>query len=135
MIIATGMRIDHIAIWVHDLEKMKDFYSKYFELSVSEKYINKKKGFSSYFLKFGIGVARIELMQRNDINKYPEHDRRYLGLAHFAIGLGSEKKVREMTERFRADGFSVIGEPRTTGDGYFESVVLDSEGNSLELTV
>lgn len=127
------MNIEHIAIWVNDLEKMKEFYLTFFDLQSNEKYHNPKKQFSSYFLSFESG-ARIELMHRPDIAAFIESNEKQ-GLAHFAISVGSKEKVDALTERIRANGYSVIGEPRTTGDGYYESVIADPEGNLIELTV
>ena len=122
--------IDHIAIWVEDLEKMREFYCKYFDGVSNQKYENKIKGFESYFISFN-GAIRIELMKRKDIEEriYKE----ILGLAHLAFKVGSKEKVNELTEIFRKDGYKIIGEPRTTGDGYYESVILDPEGNRIEL--
>ncbi|MCF2611815.1 VOC family protein [Fusobacterium perfoetens] len=124
------MMIDHIAIWVEDLEKMREFYCKYFDGVSNQKYENKIKGFESYFISFD-GATRIELMKRKDIEEriYKE----ILGLAHLAFKVGSKEKVNELTEIFRKDGYKIIGEPRTTGDGYYESVILDPEGNRIEL--
>lgn len=127
------MKIEHIAIWTFDLEKMRDFYVKYFSLKSSEKYYNPNKKFSSYFLAFENG-ARIEIMHRPDISQFIEQSDLKLGLAHFAISVGSKKKVDSLTESLRKNGFNVIGEPRTTGDGYYESVISDPEGNLIEIT-
>ncbi|PWK26485.1 lactoylglutathione lyase [Arcicella aurantiaca] len=128
------MHIEHIAIWTKQLETLKDFYVKYFNAVPNEKYINPKKGFSSYFLSFGDG-CRLEIMEKASIplninNPYDE----YTGLIHFAMSVGSKEKVDEMTEIFRKDGFEIVGEPRTTGDGYYESVILDPDKNRIEIT-
>ena len=128
------MKIEHIAIWTRDIERMRAFYLKFFDLVASEKYHNTKKKFSSYFLSFKNG-ARIELMHqadRNEPNKKLEYQ---LGLTHIAISVGSKEKVDLLTERIRQSGNLVIGEPRTTGDGYYESVISDPEGNLIEITV
>ncbi|EUJ53487.1 VOC family protein [Listeria fleischmannii] len=126
------MRIEHIAIWVKDLEKMRQFYEDYFDASASEKYINEKKGFASYFLTMN-SECRIELMTRTDIFSRIQGEQ--FGYAHIAISLGSKEKVDQFTEIFRNDHFEIIGEPRITGDGYYESVILDPEGNRIELTI
>ena len=126
------MRIEHIAIWVKDLEKMRYFYEKYFGVTSSELYHNKKTGFKSYFLSFD-GGARIEIMSKTDINK--EKQENSLGFAHLSISLGSKEKVNEYTEIFRKDGYKIVSEPRITGDGYYESVICDIENNLIELTV
>ena len=127
------MKIEHIAIWVRDLEKTKAFYSSYFNMRCGEKYLNEKKQFSSYFLSFEDG-ARIEIMHRPDISEQAGEVGANWGLTHFAISVGSRKRVDELTETIRKAGFEVTGEPRTTGDGYYESVVLDPEGNLVEIT-
>lgn len=127
------MRIEHIGIWTNDLEGMRIFYMTYFQLKSNDLYVNAKKGFSSYFLTFPSG-ARLELMHKNDLIIKSNHKEPVMGLAHIAISLGSKSNVLSLTEELRNKGFKVLGEPRTTGDGYFESVVEDPEGNSIELT-
>lgn len=125
------MRIEHIAIWVSDLEKAKTFYCQYFGGKSSELYHNQITNFMSYFISFDTG-ARLEIMNRPDISTLNE--KTHLGLAHFTFSVGSKENVIALTERLRAEGVNVKSEPRTTGDGYFESVVLDLEGNAIEIT-
>jgi lactoylglutathione lyase len=124
------MFIDHIAIWTENLENEKDFFLKYFECKANEKYINPVKQFSSYFINFNNG-ARIELMQRADISNGRAEDT--LGIAHIALNVGSREKVEYLTEIFEKDGVTVVSKPRVTGDGYYESVILDPENNVIEL--
>lgn len=126
------MRIEHIALWVRDLETMKRFYCSYFNMTSSEKYYNPVKEFSSYFLFFETG-ARIEIMNKPGLIQLSEQN--LCGWCHLAVSTGSKERVDSLTERLRKDGFTIEGEPRTTGDGYYESVVLDPEGNKIELTV
>ena len=128
------MRIEHIAIWCQDLEKMKDFYMKYFQMSSSEKYTNPIKRFNSYFLAFPGEKTRLELMHREDVTEFLLERTQMIGLTHISISVGGKEKVNEMTEQFRNDGFKIMGEPRTTGDGYYESVILDPENNQIEIT-
>ncbi len=128
------MKIEHLAIWVHDLEAMKEFYTTYFNLACSPKYVNHTKNFTSYFLAFPEG-ARIELMHKPGLSKIDDGLELVCGLAHFAISLGSKEKVDQLTGKLKAAGFTIKDEPRTTGDGYYESVVLDPEGNQVEITV
>ena len=128
------MKIEHIAIWTKNLETMKAFYLEFFDLSPNEKYHNPRKEFSSYFLAFENG-ARIELMHRPDIAGLQEKPGFKLGLTHFAISVGTKEKVDSLTERIREKGYEILGEPRTTGDGYYESVISDPEGNAIEITV
>lgn len=129
------MKIDHIALWTCDLEATKSFYEKYFQAKAGEKYFNPKKGFSSYFLSFD-GFVRLELMHRADIAELRQKlGEEIMGFTHLAISVGSKEKVNSMTDLLRNDGYKVVGEARTTGDGYYESVVLDIEGNRLEITV
>ncbi|WP_047451525.1 VOC family protein [Alistipes sp. ZOR0009] len=125
------MYITHIAIWTRDLEAMKAFYTRYFNGISNEKYINPIKKFESYFIRFDDG-AQLELMRKQSVYK-PTDSEECLGLTHFAFKLSSKEEVVALTERLRSDGFLIVGEPRTTGDGFFESVVLDVEGNRIEL--
>ncbi len=127
------MKIEHLALWVKDLEEMKVWYCNSFKMTPGEKYENPVKGFQSYFLRFEEG-ARIELMKKSEIQETPNPRGSNFGYAHIAISVGSKEKVVQMTEAFRLQGISIIGDPRTTGDGYFESVIEDPEGNWIEIT-
>jgi lactoylglutathione lyase len=124
------MNIDHIAIWTRNLENEKDFFLKYFECTVNEKYFNPRNQFSSYFITFE-GGGRIELMNRPDIKN--ESRGETTGIAHFAVDAGTREKVDLMTAIFEHDGHRVVSRPRVTGDGYYESVVLDPEDNIIEI--
>ena len=128
------MKIEHLAIWVKDLEAVKDFYTRYFEMKCSEKYINTKKEFSSYFLSFEGVETRIEIMNRPDINDSDGKHSLSFGLTHFSISVGSKGNVDKLTDKLRTDGYKIAGEPRTTGDGYYESIIEDCEGNQVEIT-
>lgn len=129
------MHIEHLAIWTKDLERLKEFYEKYFHTTSNSLYVNQKKQFRSYFLIFDSG-ARLELMQRPDIKSSPKSDGTELyGYAHLAISVGSEDSVNRLTERLRNDGYPILDGPRRTGDGYYESVVADPDGNRIEITV
>jgi lactoylglutathione lyase len=128
------IKIHHIGIWVSDLEKIKNFYESFFSATSNEKYINAKTGFSSYMLSFQDG-SKVEIMNRPNIKSLQGNSlEEYMGWAHIAVCVGSRKKVNQLTERFRNDGYIVAGESRVTGDGFFESVILDPEGNRIELT-
>lgn len=124
------MNIHHIAIWTEDIETVKNFYIRYFNCKANEKYENVKKGFSSYFLMFLDGT-RIELMKRNDIVKKAEGIT--LGYSHIAIDAGSRSNVDELTRKIEKDGYKIESHPRITGDGYYESTILDPENNRIEL--
>lgn len=126
------MRIEHLAIWAKNIEKLRAFYIKYFGANSNDRYHNPTKNFQSYFLSFGSG-CRLELMQKPEI---PENQNagETIGITHFAISLGSEDAVNALTETLQSDGHRIVGEPRWTGDGYYESVVLDPEGNRIEIT-
>ncbi|MCL1867695.1 MAG: VOC family protein [Paludibacter sp.] len=129
------MRIEHIAIWTDDIEAMKSFYQTYFGMMCSEKYLNSKNNFTSYFRSFGKNKTRIELMNKPDISDIIGQRNILKGLTHFAISVGSEEKVNELTQRLRADNYVIAKEPRRTGDGYYESLVLDPEENYIEITI
>lgn len=129
------MKIEHIAIWTRNLEQMKKFYEDYFNGRAGEKYINPKKNFHSYFISFNEG-CRLELMQMPGIPESANDAyKQFSGIIHFAVSVGSKDAVNSLTERLRNDGYEVVGEPRTTGDGYYESVILDPEGNRIEIVV
>ncbi|MGZ5135569.1 MAG: VOC family protein [Flavitalea sp.] len=129
------MKIEHLAIWVKDLESMKDFYCRYFNAIAGKKYINPKKKLESYFLSFESG-SRLELMNMANIpdSKNDEY-KQFTGIIHFAISTGDEKKVNELTKQLVIDGFELLDGPRWTGDGYYESVILDPEKNRIEITI
>ncbi len=127
------MKIEHIAVWVEDLETVRAFYERFFGARAETKYVNLAKQFESYFLSFESG-ARLELMYKSSIGTAPLKDERS-GYAHLAVSVGSKERVKALTEQLRAEGFVIEGEPRLTGDGYFESVVLDPEGNRVEIAV
>lgn len=127
------MKVEHIAMYVTDLEAVKEFFVKYFGAKANNGYHNLKTDFRSYFLSFDEG-ARLELMNKpqmidsvKDINR--------TGYVHIAFSLGSVEKVDQLTTKLQSDGYEVISAPRTTGDGYYESCIIDLEGNQIELTV
>ena len=126
------MKIEHVAIWVNDLEGMRDFYKKYFNGEENSLYHNPKKQFESYFITFE-GGARLELMKRVGIEDALLTET--IGYAHIAFSVGSKEKVNELTNTLREAGYAVLNGPRTTGDGYYESVVSDPEGNQIEITI
>jgi lactoylglutathione lyase len=129
------MKIEHIAIWTKQLERLKTFYEKYFNAKSNDLYTNKEKRFKSYFLTFDSG-ARLELMQRPDVTDLDRSGgKEYDGYAHLAVSVGSKQKVDDLTKRLSADGYKIVDGPRTTGDGYYESVILDPDGNRIEITV
>lgn len=128
------MYIEHLALWVRDLEQMRTFYETYFKATASSKYVNPHKRFSSYFLSFPEAGARLELMEMPGIPATKNNAlAQFTGLIHLAVRVGSEADVDRLTERFRRDGYSIVGEPRRTGDGYYESIVLDPEQNRIEI--
>lgn len=170
------MKIEHVAIWAKDIDKVCDFYRKYFDGEVQPLYHNPAKQFTSRFVTFDDG-ARLEIMHRPDIDadvgtvtspmfhvKRPQgecsahtcmgiaepqdvghevsqpfqaqHEQgQHLGYAHLSFSVGSKEEVDRLTQKMSDDGIQVVGQPRTTGDGYYESVVLDPEGNRVEVTV
>lgn len=127
------MKIEHVAMYVKDLEKARDFFVKYFDARSNDGYYNEADKFRSYFLTFEDG-ARLELMNHPEICD-KEKQLRMSGFIHLAFSVGSKEKVDSLTEKLRADGFQIASEPRTTGDGYYESCILDPEGNQIEITV
>lgn len=124
-------RIEHIGLWVADIDAVAAFYVKYFGAQVGELYRNPRKGFESRFLTFGTG-ARLEVMTRHDVSQRAANEQ--LGLAHVAISVGDEATVDALAARLRGDGLIPDSGPRRTGDGYYECVVRDPEGNRVEIT-
>ena len=127
------MRIEHVAMYVNDLEAAKNFFEKYLEASANEGYHNKTTDFRSYFLTFDDG-ARLEIMNRPEMDD-PEKTLNRTGLIHIAFSVGSKEKVDELTRQLAEDGYEVTSGPRTTGDGYYESCVVCIEDNQIEITV
>lgn len=133
------MKISHVAMWVKDIENIKNFYIKYFNCKCGDKYINDKKGFESYFLSFGDfednkDNSKLEIMNIKDI-KNIDKENNFFGFSHIAISVGSKDKVDELTKILENDGYIAVSDPRTTGDGYYESVILDPENNRIEITI
>jgi len=127
------MKIEHIAMYVNDLEGARDFFCRYFDASCNDKYHNKTTGFQSYFLSFQDG-ARLEIMTKPDLldaEKAPVRT----GYIHLAFSVGSKEAVDSLTAQMQVDGFEVLSGPRTTGDGYYESCIVGFEGNLIEITV
>ncbi|MBD7914657.1 VOC family protein [Clostridium sp. Sa3CUN1] len=127
------MRIEHIAMYVNDLEKAKKFFEKYFDAKSNELYHNKNTNFKSYFLTFDDG-ARLEIMNKPEMND-SEKNLVQTGFIHIAFSVGSKEKVDELTMELKKDGYNVISGPRTTGDGYYESCIVGIEGNQIEITI
>ena len=124
------MYIEHVAVYAKDIEKIKEFYIKYFNVKVSELYHNKKTSFKSYFLTFDSG-SRMEVTTKKFLTGRAAES---LGYAHIAIAVGDRKVVDEYANKFVKDGYPLLNGPRTTGDGYYEAVIQDPEGNLIELT-
>ena len=127
------MKIEHIAMYVQDLEKTKEFFVKYFAAKYNAMYHNPNTDFKSYFLSFDDG-ARLEIMQKPGVEAQTENQMR-TGFIHMAISVGSKEQVDKLTETLKQDGYMVTSGPRTTGDGYYESCVVAVEGNLIEITV
>lgn len=127
------MKIEHIAMYVKDLEKAREFFVRYFGAVSNEGYHNKTTDFRSYFLSFEDG-ARLEIMTRSNMVDI-EKNQMQTGYIHLAFSVGSKEKVDSLTEQLKMDGYTVTSGPRTTGDGYYESCILGFEDNLIEITV
>jgi lactoylglutathione lyase len=142
------MTMAHVALWVSDLEKMRSFYEKYFGAHAGKKYENPRKRFESYFLNFDSGI-RLELMKKDGVDFREEGDSqsasfsgdadRYvcperIGYAHIAFAVENESAVDRLTAELAGQGVPILSGPRRTGDGYYESVIADPEGNVVEIT-
>lgn len=127
------MRIEHIALYVENLNAARDFFVTYFGGIPNLGYHNPRTDFRSYFLRFADG-SRLELMTRPGLESGETNALR-CGYAHLAFSVGSREAVDRLTKRLQEDGFPVMSGPRTTGDGYYESCVAGFEGNLIEITV
>ena len=125
------MKLDHIALYVDDLEAMKSFYTRHFGASANEQYRDRRTGLRTYFLSFE-GGARLEIMQRSEVSPRASSGNT-LGFTHISFKLGSQEKVDQLTTRLQEVGCPLLNGPRVTGDGYYESVLTDPEGNQIEL--
>jgi lactoylglutathione lyase len=126
------MHIEHIAIWVKDLDFSADFYAKFFGAKIGTFYHNPKTNFRSRFINFDYGT-RIEIMTRPDMTKNPVNNA--FGYTHIALSVGSTDEVDRLTKFLSENGVTVLSQPRTTGDGYYESKIADPDGNEIEITV
>lgn len=127
------MKIDHYAMYVLDLEKVKDFFVRYFNATSNDMYHNSRTGFRSYFLTFEDG-SRLEIMTRPEVRKH-DADIYRCGYIHLAFSAGSKEAVDSLTETLQKDGYEIVSGPRTTGDGYYESCIKGPEDNLIEITV
>ena len=130
------MRIDHVALWTRDpasLARLRDFYVAHFGARPGPPYESRRRpGFESCFLAFPGGGARVELMTAPGVAAGPAGEA--LGYAHLAVALGTPDAVDACAARLAAAGVPVESGPRTTGDGYYEAVVRDPDGNVVEIT-
>ena len=134
-------RIAHVALWTRDvetLERLRAFYDRHFGARAGVLYRSARQpGFASYFLSFGSG-PQLELMTLPEraatATEALDADAPRPGYAHVALSLGSTAAVDALTARLSDDGVRVLSPPRWTGDGYYESVVADPDGNVVELT-
>ena len=127
------MRIEHIALYVNDLESARRFFVKHFGATSNDGYHNPQTDFRSYFLSFEKG-ARLEIMNKPNMSNLPK-EINHTGYAHIAFSVGSKEKVDTLTAELKADGYEVISGPRTTGDGYYESCIIALEDNQIEITI
>jgi lactoylglutathione lyase len=129
------MKIEHVALWTKNLEASKNFYVEFFGGNPSTKYVSQKKDFQSYFLTFQ-NDTRLEIMQIPsffliELNNTLEQ---FYGYSHISFSVGSKANVDKLTEALRNQKFTVVSEARITGDGYYESCVLDPDNNRIEIT-
>lgn len=126
------MKIEHIAMYVKDIEAAREFFVKYLGGTSNDGYHNNTTDFQSYFISFDDG-ARLELMTRPELADLEKPLNR-TGYVHIAFSVGSKEAVDTLTDRLKEDGFEVVSGPRTTGDGYYESCIAIIEGNQIEIT-
>ncbi|MDY6269723.1 MAG: VOC family protein [Selenomonadaceae bacterium] len=127
------MKIEHVAMYVKDLEGAKSFFEKYLGAKANDIYHNPLTDFRSYFLTFDDG-ARLEIMHKPQMED-PEKTLNRTGFIHLAFSVGDKETVDRLTATLKGDGYEVVSGPRTTGDGYYESCVVALERNQIEITV
>ena len=125
------MKINHMALYVNDLKRMKIFYEEYFDAKSTKMYHNQKTGLKTYFLEFNDG-CRLEIMTKDKLNNN-KRELNDIGYIHIAFSIGTKDKVSELTKRLEKDGYKIISQPRITGDGYYESCIIDPENNQIEI--
>ncbi len=128
------MRIDHVALYCIDLEVVKQFFMKYFNCTSNEQYHNPRTGLKTYILSFPDNGAKLEIMSRSEVTE-PLKDIFRAGFIHISIALGNKEAVNAKTEELKAAHYECSSEPRTTGDGFYESSIIGPEGLMIELTV
>jgi lactoylglutathione lyase len=128
------MKIEHVCLNVSDIERMKAFYCEVFGFASNQKYHNDKTGWENYFLSSEEGGARLELLSKAALKK-AKTDREATCIVHFSLALGSKENISVALKKAVSDGASILGQPRMTGDGYYEASILDPEGNMVELTL
>lgn len=125
------MKIAHIALWTTQLELQARFWSEFFGGKVNEKYCSiNNPGFASYFVKIGEEIA-IELMTKPGLNLVCS-DNQTTGWVHIAIAVGNAEQVDALAKKAQEQGI-LVSSPRTTGDGYYEAVIKDPDGNLIEI--
>ena len=127
------MKIEHIAMYVSDLESAKNFFVAFLGGKSNDGYHNAKTDFRSYFITFDDG-ARLEIMNKPEMCDDKKQPNR-TGYSHIAFSLGSKEAVDTLTKKLNDAGYEIISGPRTTGDGYYESCIVAIEENLIELTV
>jgi 2-haloacid dehalogenase len=123
-LLPSRARIEHVAAWVLDLERARSFYERWFHAASSSEYSSTKREFRSRFLSLD-GGPRLELMVS------PQEAPRQ---AHIAISVGSRPAVDRLVKEMEEAGVQIVSAPRITGDGYYEAVIADPEGNLVEIT-
>lgn len=125
------MKIHHVAIYTPDLERLRKFYCSYFGARSNELYHNEKTDLMTYFLIFEDG-SRLEIMTKPELSMISNKLEHY-GFTHIAIDVKDKEQVNKISERLESDGYEIESKPRVTGDGYYESCVLDPDGNKVEI--
>ncbi len=125
------MNIAHVALWTRNLDAQVHFWQTVFGGQRNERYLSKNRpGFESHFITLSDGPT-IELMTVPDLPDRPSHPE-FVGWAHIALNVGSRADVDRMAEQARLSNM-LLSAPRMTGDGYYEAVIADPDGNRIEL--
>lgn len=126
------MKIAHVALWTRDIDAQLTFWQRYFDGVTGEQYVSRNRpGFVSRFVSLAAGPT-LEIMSLPDLLSAEQASER-VGWAHIALSVGEESRVDQLAQRAQQEGI-LQAAPRWTGDGFYEAIIRDPDGNAIEIT-
>ncbi|WP_414160950.1 VOC family protein [Serratia sp. BNK-12] len=126
------MKIAHVALWTRDIDAQVTFWQRYFDGVTGEQYVSRNRpGFVSRFVSLAAGPT-LEIMSLPDLLSAEQASER-VGWAHIALSVGEESRVDQLAQRAQQEGI-LRAAPRWTGDGFYEAIIRDPDGNAIEIT-